>query len=269
MRPQVQGPKPSVPPVAASGLFQGELLELVWRYAYRSEFVPLLLTYLGARPGMQILEVGCGSGFLTRLLLRNLDGVRITALDGDLKMLELAGQMLDREGHSAHAQLGQANAYELPFAGGYLRSGHQPDAALNSSDAAQGLREQVRVAQSGGTVSAVACFCHSGGLTRYHGRYPLSGNHRIDQLDVKVNRICRQTVRPRQLGVDHSILNLDLAWHFRNAGLQDVQINGHLALVSPGDARFSVEEGAAYATARHQIELDGIDACVGEWHGIG
>ena len=110
----------------------------------------------------------------------------------------------------------------------------------------------------GGTVSAIACFCHSGGLPRYHGRYPLPGNHRIDELDRKLDRIWRRTVRSRLLGVDHSILNLDLVWQFKAASLQDVQVNGHLILVSPGDARIPVEEGAAYALARHRKELDGL-----------
>ncbi len=65
-------------------------------------------------------------------------------------------------------------------------------------------------------------------------------------------------MRARLLNVDHGILNLDLLWQFKAAGLQDVQINGHLVLTSPGDARIPVEEGAAYALARHRRELDGL-----------
>lgn len=110
----------------------------------------------------------------------------------------------------------------------------------------------------GGTVSAIACFCHSGGLPHYHGRYPLPGNHRIDELDLKLDRLWRRIVRSRLLGVDHNILNLDLLWQFKALGLQDIQINGHLILVSPGDARIPVEEGATYALARHQKELAGL-----------
>lgn len=126
------------------------------------------------------------------------------------------------------------------------------------ADPAQGLREQIRVVRPEGVVSAIACFCHSGGLPHYHGRYPLPGNHRIDALDVKLDRVWRQAVRPRLLGVDHSILNLDLLWQFKEAGLQEVQINGHLALVSPGDTRFSVQEAGAYALARQNKELAGL-----------
>jgi len=67
--------------------------------------------------------------------------------------------------------------------------------------------------------------------------------------------------------VDHSILNMDLAWQFKEAGLQDVQINGHLALVSPGDGRIPVDEAAIYALARQQKELDGLVE-MQEKHGV-
>jgi len=98
--------------------FEGERLELSWRYAYRPEFVPLLMEYLGARPGMRIMDVGCGSGFLARLLARSLDDVQVVGLDVDEKMLGLARQMLEQEGLTDQVELRKGNAYELPIPDG-------------------------------------------------------------------------------------------------------------------------------------------------------
>ena len=123
-------------------------------------------------------------------------------------------------------------------------------------DPAQVLREKIRVTRPAGAVSAVACFCHHDGLPEYHGRYPLPGNQRINELDYKLWQVWRKNIRPGLLGVDHSIPNLELVWQFKAAGLEDVQVNGHLKLVSPGDARIPVEEGAAYGLLRHQKRLD-------------
>lgn len=121
---------------------------------------------------------------------------------------------------------------------------------------AQGLREQIRVTRLGGVVSAVACFCHHDGLPKYHGRYPFPGNQRINELDHKLWRVWRANIRPDLLGVDHDVPNLELVWQFSAAGLEDVQINGHLKLISPGDARIPVDEAAAYALLRHRKWLE-------------
>lgn len=102
-------------PTPVPGFFEGEHLELIWRYAYQPEFVPRLMEYLGARPGMRILEVGCGTGFLARLLARTLEDVQMVGLDADAKMLDLAHRMLEREGLAGQVGLHQGDAYQLPF----------------------------------------------------------------------------------------------------------------------------------------------------------
>lgn len=118
------------------------------------------------------------------------------------------------------------------------------------------MREQIRVTRPGGTVSAVACFCHTDGLPHYHGRYPLPGNQRIYDLTHKLWQVYRRTVRPRLLAADLSVPNQELLWIFKEAGLEDVQINGHLILVSPGDARIPLEDAVPYTLSRHEIEWE-------------
>jgi ubiquinone/menaquinone biosynthesis C-methylase UbiE len=100
---------------ARSGYFQGERLELGLRYAYRPEFIPLLLDYLGARSHTRILQVGCGSGFLARLLTRTLTEVQVVGLDTDPDLLDMADQLLDRERLTENVTLAQGDAYQLPF----------------------------------------------------------------------------------------------------------------------------------------------------------
>lgn len=105
--PQFQSP--------VTGYFEGENLELGWRYAYRPEFVPLLLDYLGAQPGMNVLEVGCGTGFLTRLMARTLDDLNVIGVEPDRQMLNDARRIVEREGLVERVQFSQGDAYSLPF----------------------------------------------------------------------------------------------------------------------------------------------------------
>jgi demethylmenaquinone methyltransferase/2-methoxy-6-polyprenyl-1,4-benzoquinol methylase len=100
---------------ARAGFFKGDRLELGLRYAYRPDYVPLLMNYLGAKPHSRILEVGTGTAFLARLLARELDDVQVTGLDTDADMLELAGKMVEREGLARQITFVQGDTIQLPF----------------------------------------------------------------------------------------------------------------------------------------------------------
>jgi ubiquinone/menaquinone biosynthesis C-methylase UbiE len=73
------------------------------------------MDYLGARPGIRALDVGCGTGFLARLLARTLGDVQAVGLEADEKMLDLARHMLEREKLPHQVKVWQGDAYQLPF----------------------------------------------------------------------------------------------------------------------------------------------------------
>ena len=106
---------PSAAAAPVTGYFDAEQSERGWRYAYRPEFIPLLVDYVGARPGMRILDVGCGTGSFARLLARSVDDVRVVGVDPDEKMLDLGRQMLEREQLNGRIELTKGDAYEQPF----------------------------------------------------------------------------------------------------------------------------------------------------------
>lgn len=230
-------------------------MELLGRYAYRKEFRPLLLAYLGAAPGHRVLDVGAGSGYLGRMIAGSFTDSDVTCLDADPAMLAVARRLVESEGLTQRVAVVEGDAYTLPFedASFDLVTSHLLLCIL--SDPGRALREQVRVTRPGGTVSCVVCFCHADRLPQYHGRSNLPGDHRIDELLQALAHAWRIGVRPRLLEVDHGILNQDIAWHFRDAGLSDVNVNGHLAVVAPGDDRIPPEEGFDFAAAVHEAEL--------------
>jgi SAM-dependent methyltransferase len=237
------------------GFWQGEELELSKRFLYRPEFVPLLLHYLGVNDGDAILDVGSGTGFFARQLARALPDARVHALEPDDALRSLAVEGVQRDRLDGRVTLLDGDAYALPFEDD--RFDHVTSHTLMCilPDVPRGLREQIRVTRRGGIVSAVVCFCHTAGLPHYHGRYPLPGDHRVDELLHRVERIFAATIRPRLIHVDHAILNQDLVWQFRAVGLEDVRVDGHLMLVSPGDDRVDTDEGAAYAVGMHRRSL--------------
>lgn len=107
--------EPTSPPRPVTGYFEGERLELSWRYAYRPEFIPLLMDYLGAQSGMRILDAGCGTGFLSRMLARTLGDSQLVGLEADPHLLNLARQMVEGEGLTPQVTLQGGDAYQLPY----------------------------------------------------------------------------------------------------------------------------------------------------------
>ena len=109
---------PSTAATPVTGYFDGEQLERGWRYAYRPEFIPLLVDYVGARPGLRILDVGCGTGCFARLLALSVDDVRVVGVDGDEELVDRGRQLLKQEELADRVELQKGDAYDLPFPDG-------------------------------------------------------------------------------------------------------------------------------------------------------
>jgi SAM-dependent methyltransferase len=87
-------PQPAEPAARGSGMVFDEVAADYDRHrpAYPGELVDRACQVAGLRPGDRVLEVGCGSGQLTRGLLAR--GLRVTALEPGIKLMALASQKL-------------------------------------------------------------------------------------------------------------------------------------------------------------------------------
>lgn len=119
--------------------------------SYRG-MVGTLFDLLAVRAGDSVLDVGCGSGALDRLLARR--GVRVTATDLNPFLLAEAAVLATAEGCGDAIRFTEANAEALPF----------PDASfdhaftvtvLEECDADRALRELHRVVRPGGKVGVI------------------------------------------------------------------------------------------------------------------
>jgi ubiquinone/menaquinone biosynthesis C-methylase UbiE len=111
-----------------------------------------LLSWLGLRDGMRILELGCGPGFVTERLLALVPQARLTALDTDSEMLGRARKALAGD---ARVEFVQASAGATGLAAAsfdfvlarYLFQ-HLPDPEAVA-------RESLRVLRPGGRLAVV------------------------------------------------------------------------------------------------------------------
>jgi SAM-dependent methyltransferase len=138
--------------VTLGGRYLGGVASLEDRASNRSyqTMFHTLIDHLAPRPGEAILEVGCGSGALVRLLAKRLGGSHtITAADVNPFLLREATALAAAEGFARMIRFEHGNAERLPF----------PDSAfdcvysvtvLEECDADRAIAEIGRVLRPGG-----------------------------------------------------------------------------------------------------------------------
>jgi ubiquinone/menaquinone biosynthesis C-methylase UbiE len=125
---------------------------------YSSTLAPQLADFAGIESGQRVLDVGCGPGALTTVLVERVGAENVSAVDPSGQFVTAA-----RERHPG-VDVQRASAEDLPFADDML------DAALAQlvvhfmTDPVRGLREMGRVTRPGGVVAACV-WDHAGGQT--------------------------------------------------------------------------------------------------------
>jgi len=113
----------------------------------------LAVQKVGAKPGMNILDVCCGTGQLS-MELGHVVGSEgnVIGLDFSQKMLEVAEKTLLQVSNPGHIRFVQGNAMKLPFPDHSFDGVTVGWGLRNLPDLRQGLREMVRTVKPGGKV---------------------------------------------------------------------------------------------------------------------
>ena len=122
--------------------------------SYRG-MVRTLLDIMAPAAGETILDVGCGSGALDRMLAHRYGAANpITATDVNPFLLREAAALAAEEGLDATIRFRQANAEALPFPDATFDCAYTVT-VLEECDADQALRELHRVVRPGGRVGVI------------------------------------------------------------------------------------------------------------------
>jgi SAM-dependent methyltransferase len=117
--------------------------------------VRTLLDVMAPAPGETILEVGCGSGAVTRLVARTLSGATsITAVDINPFLLREASILAQEDGVAGRIIFREGNAERLPCADAAFDHAYSVT-VLEECDAELALRELWRVVRPGGRVGVI------------------------------------------------------------------------------------------------------------------
>ena len=114
-----------------------------------------LVDFLEPPKGASILDVGCGSGALDRLLARRLGSdARLTAMDLNAYLIGEARSLAEAEGLGAAIRFVEGSAEALPFADASFDCVYSVT-VLEECDANRAIGEMKRVAKPGGRIGVV------------------------------------------------------------------------------------------------------------------
>jgi demethylmenaquinone methyltransferase/2-methoxy-6-polyprenyl-1,4-benzoquinol methylase len=101
-------------------------------------------------PLARVLDIGCGTGELARLVARHYSDARVVAADFTRAMLENAADHASDRPEGARLDFARATALRLPFSGGTFDLVTNAFVARNLSDLPTAFREVHRVLRPGG-----------------------------------------------------------------------------------------------------------------------
>ncbi|NYI04826.1 class I SAM-dependent methyltransferase [Allostreptomyces psammosilenae] len=130
------------------GQHESVLRSYRWRTAENS--AAYLLPHL--RPGMSLLDVGCGPGSVTVDLAERVAPGRVVAVDGATEALEQAARTAAGRGLE-HLEFAVADAHALDFPDDTFDVVHAHQVLQHVTDPVQVLREMRRVCRPGGVVA--------------------------------------------------------------------------------------------------------------------
>ncbi len=128
----------------------------VWSQAIGATF----LEWLAPAPDLRWLDVGCGNGAFTEMVLRRCAPTAIEGIDLSPAQLEYARARLSMPA----ASFQEGNAMDLPVADDAFDVAVMPLVIFFVPDPAVGVREMTRAVRPGGTVAAYAWDLTGGGF---------------------------------------------------------------------------------------------------------
>jgi SAM-dependent methyltransferase len=118
------------------------------------------LDWLAPRPGLRWLDVGCGNGAFTDLILQGCEPKSVVGIDPSPAQLSYARARFE----AGRIEFREGNAMALPFAAASFDVAVMPLVIFFVPDPSKGVAEMARVVRPGGMVSAYAWDMAGGGF---------------------------------------------------------------------------------------------------------
>jgi SAM-dependent methyltransferase len=217
---------------------------------WREEFVPLLLRYLDIKPGQKVVDVGCGTGPLTRLLAKGLGGRgEVIGIDRNEQLVRQARKLTRESGLDRQVSYRVDDATRLKLEDDFADRVVCQTVLWTMRNPRDAIAEMIRICKPGGMVGAVEgatdtinLYYHTDkrltALQRKYWSYEARGFEKLEGLDRSVG---------------YKIPGL-----FGELGLQRIRLDAYARSELDMDDRIPMEDKLEmYRYQLHSLEQDG------------
>ncbi len=170
-------------------------------------------TFLGLKPGMKIVDVGCGTGDFTMYLASLIHGKSsIIGVDLRAANIRTAEKQTQNEGMAAKISFRRGDAYNIPVEDSWADLVCCRTLLMHLTEPLKAVEEMARVAREGGTVAAVE-------RGRVNSAY-IPGNDRVTKLAIRLEQAYVDGVR--KLEGKYFDIGNRLPTIFHEAGLREI-----------------------------------------------
>ena len=200
-----------------------------------------LLDRVGLRPGQAVIDLGCGPrGILDMLAGRVAPAGRVVGLDADAAHTAMAAQFVADQGLGG-VEIITADARHTGLPSGSFDLVHARTLLINLPDPAGVAAEMTRLARPGGWVASMESDIE---YARCYPPHPA------------FDRLCEIfTVAFRRNGADPWI-GRRVPELFRQAGLENVQVEARVQLYPPGNSRRTIRLDLVRSIRSHVLEMN-------------
>ena len=218
-----------------STIQQGNTLEFSRKTVFTKEVLHNFINAIGAKEGMKIADIGCGTGCFTRYIYSGLNqNANVIGVDQDKTLLEYANYKKQEEKLGDGLTFIYGDAYDLPFQDNELDVITDHTLMINLKDPTRFIEEEYRVLKPGGMVSTISFLSDYTPPQRLISKpeYQL-----IYEVENKTKALLKKHVF-NQSPIGANDINIyNIVKRFEAAGFKEVQVSGVYPIFSPDDFR--------------------------------